>query len=728
MDYNLNPNQYEAVLHKEGPLLVFAGAGSGKTRVLTHRMAHLLESGVNPYNILAITFTNKAAREMKERVSILSQEGDRCLVATFHSACVRILRREIERLGYSTRFSIFDATDSERLIKDVVNELNLDEKFYPPKLVASVISTQKNELISVDEFYQISAGDFRMTHIADAYELYQQRLKTMHALDFDDIISRTVEVLEIPEVLEFYQNRFQYIMVDEYQDTNTAQYRFVSMLAGKRQNICAVGDDDQSIYGWRGANIKNILNFQKDFPNARIIKLEQNYRSTQTILDAANNVVGNNINRSEKILWSDKGKGDKITVYMADDDRDEANFIIKTIKSKITKGAKHSDFAILYRTTAQSRTVEDAFVMSGIPYRLYGGTRFYERMEIKDILAYLKILDNPADGISLERIVNVPRRKIGDISISRLKLYASERNISLFEAMQEVESIETMGKSATAQIGNFVQMLRNFIDFSLENTVSALMNKILDETGYIEYLQDGTFEAESRIENIQEFYNKTQEFGESVGEDALSMFLEEVALVSDIDNYEEGADTVSLMTLHSSKGLEFEEVFIVGFEENIFPSYRSLEGGAEKFEEERRLCYVGITRAKQSLYLTHARQRMYHGKIISNAISSFFKEIPEEFYELAHLKKPILSPRGVAKLNRDKKPINPYINKIPAPTDKELTFVVGDRVKHLKYGAGEVLEITPGGADYEVTVKFDRVGVKKIMAFFSKLALENKQD
>ncbi|MCL2421207.1 MAG: UvrD-helicase domain-containing protein, partial [Defluviitaleaceae bacterium] len=472
---NLNPMQMEAAMHREGPLLIFAGAGSGKTRVLTHRIAHLIETGVDPYHILAITFTNKAAREMRERVANLTPLGERCWVATFHSTCVRILRREIERLGYSSRFSIFDTSDTERLLKDVIRELNLDDKHYPTRLVSNIISEQKNELITPDAFARKTAGDFMMSNIADAYDMYQKKLVANNALDFDDIIFRTVELFEkMPMVLNDYQNRFQYIMVDEYQDTNTAQYRLIALLAGSRQNLCVVGDDDQSIYGWRGANIQNILNFERDFPNAKIIKLEQNYRSTQTILDAANSVVNNNYNRSAKALWTENGEGEKIKVYKAPSDGEEAAFVAETIKEQVRQGAKHSHFAVLYRNNAQSRAIEDRLVMTGIPYRLYGGVRFYERMEVKDVLAYLKAIDNPSDDIAWSRIINVPRRGIGDKSIQRLLVYGAEMGLSLSSSIKDATEIPGLGKKAVQSLLAFSDLMESFAAFSATNSVTQL--------------------------------------------------------------------------------------------------------------------------------------------------------------------------------------------------------------------------------------------------------------
>ena len=733
---NLNPMQQEAVLHKDGPLLIFAGAGSGKTRVLTYRIAHLIEKGTDPYRILAITFTNKAAREMRERVARLTTAGERCWVATFHSTCVRILRRDIDRLGYNSRFSIFDTTDSERLLKSIIADLNLSEKHYPLRYVSGVISAQKNELVTPWAFTRESAGDFMMSNIAEVYELYQQRLKAYNAVDFDDIIFRTVELFEqVPEVLSQYQQRFEYLMVDEYQDTNSAQYRLITLLTGQRKNLCVVGDDDQSIYGWRGANIQNILNFERDFSNARIIKLEQNYRSTQNILDAANDVVGRNINRSAKALWTDNGLGEKIKVYKASSDGEEANFVSEVIKeqfAKKVKKAKYSDFAVLYRNNAQSRAVEDRLVMAGIPYRLYGGVRFYERMEVKDVLAYLKALDNPSDDIAWSRIVNVPRRGIGDKTLQRLQAYANDHDLTLSAAIGEQGQISGLSKKVAESLAAFAKIMDELRSFSTSHSVTELLQKILDDTGYLLSLADGTPEGSARIENVQELTAKAFEFeaGRSEGEErSLSSFLEDIALVADIDNYEEGADTVSLLTLHSAKGLEFEQVFMIGFEEGLFPSYRAVTSGKlDDLEEERRLCYVGMTRAMKVLYITWALRRFQYGREVHSTASRFMKEIPRENYQ--HVSMPgkvrptkvntAISPRKAVVEKR----LNPYRQEIPKPKDKPMELAIGDRVKQMKYGSGVIRAINPAGADYEVTVDFDRAGEKKIMANLSRLTLE----
>jgi len=736
MENNLNPMQQEAVLHRNGPLLIFAGAGSGKTRVLTYRIAHLIESGVDPYHILAITFTNKAAREMRERVAALIPEGDRCWVATFHSTCVRILRREIDRLGYNTRFSIFDTSDSERLLKSVLQELNLSEKHYPVRYVSGIISNQKNELVTPYDFTREFAGDFTMSNIADAYALYQKKLKANNALDFDDIIFRTVELFEqVPEVLSRYQERFQYVMVDEYQDTNTAQYHLITLLAGARQNLCVVGDDDQSIYGWRGANIQNILSFERDFPDTRVIKLEQNYRSTQNILNAANKVVQHNFTRSNKALWTENIDGDKIKVHKAASDGEEAHFVSETIKEQVKNGAKYNDFAVLYRNNAQSRAVEDRLVMAGLPYRLYGGVRFYERMEVKDVLAYLKAIDNPSDDIAWGRIINVPRRGIGETTIKKVMEYAAQADIPLSAAAGDAGEISGLNKKAVSSLEAFAKLMDGFILFSSTHSITELLQKILDDTGYLLNLADGTPEAEGRVENVQELCAKAFQFEAArlePEERGLSAFLEDVALVADIDNYEEGADTISLLTLHSAKGLEFPQVFLVGFEEGLFPSYRSVtSSNMNDLEEERRLCYVGITRARQILYLCWAVRRYQYGREVHSTSSRFLKEIPRQCYEnvlMPGQSRPVIaqmpmSPRRIA----GEKRVNPYKQEIPAPKDQQLAFNVGDRVRQMKYGSGVVKAINPAGADYEITVDFERAGEKKIMANLSRLVLDNSK-
>ncbi|MCL2698849.1 MAG: UvrD-helicase domain-containing protein [Defluviitaleaceae bacterium] len=625
----LNPPQREAAEHIDGALLLFAGAGSGKTRTLTYRIAHMILQGISPFNILAITFTNKAAREMRERVHEIAEGGQNVWVSTFHSLCVRILRREIERLEMDSRFTIYDTDDSERLIKDCIKELNVNDKQYPARSMAAAISGFKNELLTPYDVRRDSAGDFRRQVICDIYTLYQKKLRLNNALDFDDLIFETVNLFRRHEddVLARYQERFQYILVDEYQDTNTAQYMLVRLLAERHGNLCVVGDDDQSIYGWRGADIRNILEFEKDYPDARVIKLEQNYRSTQTILDAANAVIGNNIGRKQKRLWTENGRGHSIVYHKARTDIEEGQFVAETILSAHRRGAALKNFAVLYRTNAQSRVVEDTFVRRGIPYRLLGGVRFYERREIKDILAYLKFLNNPNDTVALMRIINVPRRGIGAVTIEKVMAHAEATEISFFAALNELEHISGLGKRAE-KLEAFRDLMQKLIDTALSETAFEVVKQVIASTGYVAELeQDDAEETLDRINNIEEFLSKAAGFDGSLPE-----FLDEVALVADVDGYNENDDTVVLMTLHSSKGLEFKNVFIIGFEEGLFPSYMSITSGdRDKMEEERRLCYVGITRAKESLVLTGAVARMYHGETVCNSSSRFLREIPKEY-------------------------------------------------------------------------------------------------
>ena len=707
----LNPKQQEAVLHTDGPLLVFAGAGSGKTRVLTYRVAHLIENGVEPYNIIAITFTNKAAKEMRERITNISPLGERVWVSTFHSACVRILRYEVNSTGYKSGFSIYDSSDTNRIIKNITKELKLDVKDFPVNFLQNRISQLKNDLITPEIYEKGSIGHFRNTKIADVYSIYQKRLEQSNAFDFDDLILKTVELLKTNvSIREKYQERFKYVLVDEYQDTNNAQYEFVNLISGKYKNLCVVGDDDQSIYGWRGANIENILRFDHDHPKAKVVKLEQNYRSTKTVLSAANAVIGQNEERAKKSLWTENETGTKIGFFEAYNEREEGIFVVNTIKS----GIRYSDFAVLYRNNSQSRAIEDQLVMAGIPYRIFGGLRFYERMEIKDVLAYLKAIANPFDDLQYMRIINVPRRGIGDATIDKLIAYAVAKGVSLFEAMVEVDQVPGIGKK-TKPVRDFCEFMSNCMDFSHENTVSALMDKILEETKYIESLMDGTPEAEGRIENIEEFLSKIREFEQEADDTSLDSFLEEVSLVADIDNYQEGVDAVSLMTVHSAKGLEFDNVFIVGFEENIFPSYRSLDpANRSLLEEERRICYVGFTRARKHLFLSRAKMRSRFGeRPQSSKTSRFYKEIPEDFIRTMNL------------TGQSKQVIKSIATKpkIELPTPKKTTDLkIGDKVKHIKHGIGIITAISPAGADYELTIDFTKSGTHKLMANLHRIS------
>ncbi|MCL2527457.1 MAG: UvrD-helicase domain-containing protein [Defluviitaleaceae bacterium] len=727
----LNPAQKEAVLHTEGPLLVFAGAGSGKTRVLTYRVAHLIEQGVDPYHIIAITFTNKAAKEMRERISSITPMGGQVWVSTFHAACTRILRREIDALGYSSGFTIYDAQDSERLIKECIKELQLNDKDFPPRQVASVISTQKNELISPKEYEKKTAGYYRDSMIAEVYDRYQNKLKASNALDFDDIIFQTVVLLtHHEEIRRKYQNRFKYVMVDEYQDTNHAQYRLVSLLVGPSNNLCVVGDDDQSIYGWRGADIENILRFEKDYPQAKTVKLEENYRSTQTILSAANGVIANNETRAQKALWTQNAQGVPIRLFNAASDREEGAYVANSIKEMINSSdANYSDFAVLYRTNAQSRIVEDQLVMQGIPYRLFGGVRFYERMEIKDILAYLKAIHNPADDLAYTRVINVPRRGIGAATISKVQAYGGANGLPFSKALAQTDNIPGLKNKNLKDFADFMASCEEFV---ADNTVTALLEKILAETGYYKSLNDGTIEGDSRMENVDELMAKAREFERESDDPSLGRFLEDVALVADIDNYQEGTEAISLMTLHSAKGLEFNTVFLVGMEEFIFPSSRSInEGSPTALEEERRLCYVGFTRARKILYLSHAEKRMrYDGGFSSNPPSRFLREMPKESIEAVNLfgrprqqvgrsfgktemSKP--KPEEKVKLQVGRRFEDEMIGgfKRPSPvkaatsSGEPPSYVVGDMVKVPLLGVGKVMSIEQKRTDYEVTISFE---------------------
>lgn len=735
----LNDMQKKAVLQAEGAVLVLAGAGSGKTGALTVRIAHLIEKGVKPWNILAITFTNKAAKEMSERVNkLIGDKAKDIWVSTFHSTCVRILRRDIDKIGYSRDFSIYDTDDQEKMMKEVFKRLNfsITDKTFTVKGALAEISKQKEELISWEDYEAKTDKDIRKVKFAKAYRIYQTLLKENNALDFDDLIYKTVQLFKTDtDVLDYYQEKFKYIMVDEYQDTNTSQYELVRLLSAKYKNICVVGDDDQSIYGWRGANIRNILDFEKDFEDTVVIKLEQNYRSTKTILDAANSVIKNNTTRKDKTLWTENDKGSIIHIKRADNEYDEARFVGDKINELILKGdRKYKDFAVLYRTNAQSRAIEDYFVKKSIPYRLLGGIRFYERKEIKDVLSYLKVLSNPADTIALKRIINVPKRGLGDASIEKVENFANENNMSFYEALSHIDEITEL-KTRAKKFKEFYEVMTEIEKDANELSVSELIESVLNKTGYVQLLQDeGTDEALARIENIDEFVSKAVEYEKSTDEPSLREFLEDIALVADIDNYEPDEDTVVLMTMHSAKGLEFPYVFIVGMEEGMFPTYRVMQYGTnEDMEEERRLCYVAITRAKEELFITQAKSRMQHGITQYNAPSRFLKEIPAELIEIPV--KPQLSEVGdyIRKSEMRIKPVftkpNPYggIAKkpqtagIPSPKNVTLDYEVGDKVRAPKYGIGTVEKITPGGADFEVTVSFKDKGVKKFMAGLSKL-------
>ena len=774
----LNEPQKDAVFHTEGPLLILAGAGSGKTRVLTHRIAYLIEEmGVNPWNILAITFTNKAAGEMRQRVDDLVGFGSESIwVSTFHSACVRILRRYIDRLGYDNRFTIYDTDDQKTLMKEVCRRANLDTKRFKERMLLSVISSAKNEMIMPEEFELNAGGDFAQQQIAKAYREYEAQLRANNALDFDDLLVKTVQLLDTqPDVRESYQERFRYIMVDEYQDTNTVQFKLVSLLAGKYRNLCVVGDDDQSIYKFRGANIRNILDFEKEYPDARVIKLEQNYRSTGNILDAANGVIRNNKGRKDKTLWTDNGVGEKITLRQFDTAYDEAEFIAVDIRESVSEGASYNDSAILYRTNAQSRLFEEKFVAMNIPYKIVGGINFYARKEIKDILAYLKTVDNGQDDLAVRRIINVPKRGIGLTTVNRIQESAAARGIGFYEALLAPELIAGVGRSAS-KLDSFAALIEYFKGQAERESLTDLLNEIIEKTGYIESLDGDTPEEnEARIQNIDELVSKAAAYEEDCADRdeaaTLSGFLEEVALVADIDSLDENQDYVVLMTLHSAKGLEFPRVYLAGMEDGLFPSYMTITGDdPEELEEERRLCYVGITRAEQKLTLTCARKRMVRGDVQYNKMSRFIREIPMELLEtgsgragstttgsdrLAWDPGEEESPFGGGSaekgISRGMDPIyenakkafraKPYQvgaanagtsgktsfsslqkgSQLTAQKGGALTYGVGDRVRHVKFGEGTVLDIKEGGRDKEVTVEFDTAGVRKMFAMFAKL-------
>ena len=731
----LNEPQREAVLHVDGPLLILAGAGSGKTRVLTHRIAYLIEElGVNPWNILAITFTNKAAGEMRQRVDDLVGFGSESIwVSTFHSMCVRILRRFIDRLGYDSSFTIYDTDDQKTLMKAVCKKIDIDTKQFKERMLLSVISSAKNEMILPEEFELNAGGDFAQLKIAKVYREYEAQLKANNALDFDDLLVKTVQLLQTqPDVCENYQERFRYIMVDEYQDTNTVQFKLVSLLAGKYRNLCVVGDDDQSIYKFRGANIRNILDFEKEYPDAKVIKLEQNYRSTENILNAANGVISNNRGRKDKTLWTANGEGEKIGLRQFDTAYDEAEFIAEDIKREVQSGASYNDSAVLYRTNAQSRLVEEQFIAMNIPYKIVGGINFYARREIKDILAYLKTVDNGQDNLSVRRIINVPKRGIGLTTINRIQEAADARGISFYDALLVPEMIPGVGRSSS-KLNSFAALVEYLKGQAEKESLTDLLNEILDMTGYTQNLEaDDEIDAESRLQNIEELLNKAAAYEEDCADRdekaTLSGFLEEVALVADIDSLEEDQDYVVLMTLHSAKGLEFPHVYLAGMEDGLFPSYMTITGDdPEELEEERRLCYVGITRAEQKLTLTCARKRMVRGETQYNSLSRFVREIPQEVLDTGSN----LFSNGKS-VSADSSQRRPYVSKKPfsaltkgsqltAQRGDSLAYGVGDRVRHVKFGEGTVTDIKEGGRDFEVTVKFDTAGVRKMFAMFAKL-------
>lgn len=724
----LNESQREAVETLNGPLLILAGAGSGKTRVLTYRIAHLIDNGVYPDNILAITFTNKAAREMKERIEALVGDKAKSIwMGTFHSICVRILRQHIDKIGYDKSFVIYDTSDQEKLIKECLKELNIDEKQNPPKSILGNIGSLKDNLIDWATFKRDNYNSFEKKNLVNIYEMYQKKLESNNALDFDDIIMKTVQILkENDEVLSYYHRKFNYILVDEYQDTNGAQYILIKTLAEKHKNLCVVGDDDQSIYGWRGADIRNILDFEKDYENTKVIKLEQNYRCTKSILEAANCVIANNENRKNKRLWTENEAGDNIKFFKGNTDRDESQFIAEKILSHINEGNTYSECAVLYRTNAMSRIIEESLMRSGVPYKLIGGQKFYDRREVKDIIAYLRVINNPADSISLSRIVNVPKRGIGDSSVEKVREMANQNDISLYSAMLDIEEAGILTKRATNSMVKFISMMNTFIMKKDDMTPSEIIKEIIDKTEYIDELKkEQDKDKVDRVQNVQEFYSAAVEFETGDEEDkSLAAFLEKIALVSDQDGIEDDS-RVTLMTLHTAKGLEFPVVFIAGFEEGIFPHFRAAEDN-EEMEEERRLCYVGITRAKKNLYLTCARQRLMFGRTTCNEVSSFTSEIPENILEdISPVPKQSFNrvyshENAQPKIKAENRSISSKI-EMPKMENKKINNTAssevkaGVKIKHKVFGKGLVISTKPLGSDVQVTVHFENAGLKNLL-------------
>ncbi len=746
----MNDKQAEAVLTTEGPLLVMAGAGSGKTRVLTHRVAYLIEEqGVNPWNILAITFTNKAAREMQERVGKLLGESARDIwVSTFHALCVRILRRDIDKLGYNRAFTIADTSEQRTLMKRICSELNVDTKKYDPRAILSAISNAKNAMQTATDYAALNshANNPLNQIVAKAYVLYQKELENSQALDFDDLIMKTIELFEKdPETLEYYQNKFHYIHVDEYQDTNDAQYQLVTLLAAKYKNLCVVGDADQSIYGWRGANMNNILNFERDYPEAHTVMLEQNYRSTQTILKAANEVIANNLVRKEKNLWTENGTGDKISYYRAQNEHDESQFVVSKIQAEISEhGYHYNDFAVLYRTNAQSRMIEETFMKSTVPYTMVGGHKFYDRKEIRDILAYLTLIVNPRDAMSFERVVNTPKRGIGPGSVDKLRQFANENGWSLLEAAQNVTLANAISARIRAKIEDFGRLMADLTKEADYLTITELTDEILTKSGYLQMLKaENDLQAQTRQENLEEFKSVTQEYDQKHGEDEgdnrqkLMNFLSDLALVSDQDDVDEEAPKVTLMTLHAAKGLEFPVIFLVGMEEGIFPLYRSLSNEKE-LEEERRLAYVGITRAKRKLYLTNAYSRMLYGRVQRNQPSQFVEEINDDLIKFENADssskaKSMNTPFAKAAAQATTFTAQRRAHGLKHSAKQESTgtgadkkaWKVGDKVQHKKWGQGMVVSVNGSGNDMELDIAFPNEGVKRLLAQFAPITKVN---
>jgi len=751
----LNKEQKEAVITTDGPLLVIAGAGSGKTRVLTHKIAYLIsEKNVSPYNILAITFTNKAAKEMKERVEkIVSEDVKNMWISTFHSSCVRILRKDIDKIGYENNFVIFDSADQKTLIKECQKELNIDDKNFSYQYIISEISKAKNQLLSAKEYLEQNQSNFRLSKVANAYMLYEKKLKANNALDFDDLIMKTTQLfLENPEVLMYYQQKFKYILVDEYQDTNMAQFTLVNLLAAGNGNICVVGDDDQSIYAFRGADMRNILEFEAAFPGAKTIKLEQNYRSTGNILNAANEVIKNNLGRKGKNLWTENGEGEKIQFFRANDEREEARHIIDQIKFLADeKGIKYGDFGVLYRINAQSRIIEEYLMSEALPYKVVGGMKFYDRKEIKDIIAYLRVIYNPQDNLSLKRIINEPKRGIGKTAIDNIQNCATENETSCFEILQNIDVYPNVARSVNT-IKEFTRIIENIKNEENNMKVSEIIEKVVKDTGYLDSLmQEETVENQTRIENIAEFVSVAQEYEKEAANPNLSDFLENIALVSDLDeSNEENNECITLMTMHSAKGLEFPVVFLPGMEEGVFPGYRSI-GNESEIEEERRLCYVGITRAREKLFISCAKRRTLFGNTSMNAESRFLAEIPENLME---------GYQKYNKLDREFEEANNYgvstyslwSDNIPSSNGYKISansisndvvkninghkmsvtqmhadlsvFEKGKFVMHKRFGPGVITNITPEDDDLMLEIMFERSGMKRLMAKFAQLEVQ----
>ena len=744
----LNDKQKEAALYIEGPLLILAGAGSGKTRVITNRTAYMIkEKGINPFNILAITFTNKAAGEMRERINdIVGYGAESIWVATFHSTCARILRRYIDRIGYDTSYTIYDTDDVKSVINDIIKRFEINTKYTSARALINCISSCKNEMITAEQFARDNAGDFGMNDYVRVYKEYEEVLRKSNALDFDDLLLKTVELFtRCPDVLESYQERFKYIMVDEYQDTNTVQFELVRLLANKYRNICVVGDDDQSIYKFRGANIRNILDFEEHYPDAKVVRLEQNYRSTQIILDVANAVIKNNSGRKEKSLWTEKSDGERVHLRQFETGYEEAEFIAAEISKSVANGSvNYRDNAVLYRTNAQSRLLEEKFILFGIPYDVVGGVNFYSRREIKDILAYLKTIDNGKDDLAVKRIINVPRRGIGATSLNRVQQFAIGNDMSLFDALLDSEYVPGLG-TGKKKLDAFTNMIRVFRAKAEEMSVDELIHCILDETGYLAELEASDDpDADDRIENIEELITKAKVFSENyrgetevdISGNMLSAFLEEVALVADIDRVDSDGNKVLLMTLHAAKGLEFPRVYMAGMEDGLFPSYMTIISDDEdEIEEERRLCYVGITRAMDELTLTYAKSRVVRGELQFNAVSRFIAEMPSLMLDnkLPGRRNQEENSSGYGSAKGTGRPktkvdIKPFILQADTMTKGKdlvksdgLEYNVGDRVSHIKFGVGEVISIVDGGRDFEVAVNFEKYGIKKMFAAFAKL-------